>query len=87
MISQNVSVAILTMVAPNAITIIILKTENAYKILVQLSLDVFSVLIPKLATLVTLIMALWSLMLPDNANAIQINGLTQIKISALIVIK
>ena len=87
MISQNVSVAIVTMVAPNAITIIILKTENAYKILVQLSLDVFSVLIPKLATLVTLIMALWSLMLPDNANAIQINGLTQIKISALIVIK
>ncbi len=87
MISQNVSVAILTMVAPNAKTIIILKEENVSKILVLVSLDVFSALIPKLATLATLIMALWRPMLRDNANAIQINGLTQIKVSALIVIK
>jgi hypothetical protein len=87
MISQNVSVAISTIIAPNVKTIIILKEENASKILVQVSLDAFSAITSKNATHATLIMDLWSLMLPDSANAIQINGLTQIKISALIVIK
>jgi hypothetical protein len=74
-------------VAPNARKIITFKEENVSKILVQVSLDAFIAMIPKHATLAILIMALWSLMLMDSANAIQINGLTQIKISVLIVIK
>lgn len=74
-------------VAPNARKIITFKEENVSKILVQVSLDAFIAMIPKHATLAILIKALWSLMLMDNANAIQINGLTQIKISVLIVIK
>ena len=74
-------------VAPNARKIIIFKEENVSKILVQLSLDAFIAMTPKNATLAILIMALWCLMLMDNANAIQINGLMQIKICVLIVIK